>query len=69
MTRLETFMRANKIRPGRLAEEACMSPGRLRRIRRAGFQTVRVSTALRIRDACGRLIGRYVMIAEIVEFE
>lgn len=69
MTRLEAFMRASGIKPGKLAEEACMSTYRLRRIRRKGIKSLPIDDAMRIRDACGRLLGRFVYIAEVFEVE
>ena len=69
MTRLEAFMRANGIKPGKLAKEACMSTYRLRRIRQKGIKALFMDDALRIRDACGRLLGRFVYITEVFEVE
>lgn len=59
-------MRANGIRPAALAREAGVSRQQLLRIR-SGRANVRMKTALRIRDACGRLISRTVSIAEVFE--
>jgi hypothetical protein len=69
MTRLEAFMKAHKIKPGKLAEEACISTRRLRRIRREGTRNLPLLVALRIRDACRRLSGRYIQFEEVFEME
>jgi len=66
MTRLERFMRANKIKPQKLAREAGISRQQLARIR-TGKADLRIMTALRIRDACGRLISRQISISDIFE--
>lgn len=66
MTRLERFMRANKIKPQKLAKEAGISRQQLSRIR-SGTADLRIMTALRIRDACGRLISRQISISDLFE--
>jgi DNA-binding phage protein len=59
-------MKANDIRPLALAREAGVSRQHLQRIR-SGNANLRIKTALRIRDACGRLIFRTVGIAEVFD--
>jgi len=65
MTRLEQFIRENKLKPSHLAREAGISRQQLGRIRKGA--DLRFYTALRIRDACGRLLLRYVRISEVFE--
>jgi transcriptional regulator with XRE-family HTH domain len=61
-------MRANKLKPAEVAREANVSRQQLARIR-AGTSEPGILTAMRIRDACGRLLLRYVRIAEVFEVE
>ncbi len=61
-------MRANKLKPSQVAKEANVSRAHLLRLRK-GQQDATVSTALRIRDACGRLLLRAVRMNELFEVE
>lgn len=63
-TRIERFIRRNKIKPAELAREAGVTRQQLLRIRK-GTADPRFMTALRIRDACSRLLLRYVAIEEV----
>lgn len=67
-TRLDTFMEANKLRPTNVAREAGISRQHLLRIR-SGKADPTILTAMRIRDACGRLLLRPVLIAELFSVE
>ena len=69
MTRLEAFMKANKISPAALAREANISRQQLFRIRKGRTKDMSMLTALRIRDACGRLLFRFVRISEVFEVD
>jgi DNA-binding Xre family transcriptional regulator len=66
MTKLEEFLKANDVKPARLAREAGISRQQLLRIR-FGKAEVKMKTALRIRDACGRLTSRRVNLGEIFD--
>ncbi|HEX7677342.1 MAG TPA: helix-turn-helix transcriptional regulator [Thermoanaerobaculia bacterium] len=66
MTRLEAFLKANGIKPLALATEAGISRTHLYRLR-MGKMDVRIMTALRIRDACGRLISRQLSVSDVFE--
>jgi len=66
MTKLEEFLKAKRIKPAELARESGISRQQLLRIR-SGNASVRLKTALRIRDACGRLISRTVRFEEVFE--
>lgn len=68
MTRLETFLRTNQLKPARVAREADLSRQQLLRIR-MGQQATKVTTAVRIKDACSRLLHRQVALAEVLEIE
>lgn len=65
-TKLARFMKANKLKPLKLAREAGISRQQLSRIR-AGTADLRIMTAMRIRDACGRLLTRTVSIDELFD--
>jgi len=65
-TKLARFMKANGIKPLALAAEAGISRQQLYRIR-AGTADLRIMTAMRIRDACGRLLTRRVSIDELFD--
>ena len=65
-TKLARFMTANKLKPLRLAREAGISRQQLSRIR-AGTADLRIMTAMRIRDACGRLLAHTVSIDELFD--
>jgi len=65
-TKLARFMTANKLKPLKLAREAGISRQQLSRIRE-GTADLRMMTALRIRDACGRLLMRRVSIDELFD--
>jgi hypothetical protein len=60
-------MRANGITPERLAKEAAMDLPALKRIIAEKDRDVRIMTAMRIRDACGRLVTRQIGIAEVFD--
>lgn len=62
--RLKAFMRAESLTTAMLAEESCMAEARLNEILR-DMSTLSMKEALRIRDACGRLLLRYVSIEEV----
>jgi transcriptional regulator with XRE-family HTH domain len=63
-TMLERFIRKNKLTLLDVAYEANISRQQLLRIRKGDADpTFRV--ALRIRDACSRLLGRFVSIDEL----
>jgi len=64
MTKLERFMDANRIDAAKLARESCMPLRRLRKIM-SGQEEADMFTAMRIRDACGRLLLRQVKIGEV----
>ena len=55
--RLDVFMEANGIRPNRLAREAKISRQHLRRLRTGAVSDPGIRTAIRIRDACGRMLS------------
>lgn len=63
VTPIERFFEANDLKPGAVAHEAGISRQHLYRIRKGGGMGF--MTALRIRDACGRLLLRHVPIEEI----
>jgi transcriptional regulator with XRE-family HTH domain len=65
-TKLARFMKANKLKPLALAAEAGISRQQLYRIR-AGTADLRIMTAMRIRDACGRLLTRRVSVDELFD--
>lgn len=64
MTKLEEFLKANGIRPGQLAREACIAASYLRSIRNGDVEP-RLKMAMRIRCACERLLMRYIAIEEL----
>jgi hypothetical protein len=69
-TRLEAFMRANDLASADLATEACMCERDLAGIVSGEtMTTLGVVTAMRIRDACGRLLTRYVRMNEVFEVD
>ena len=63
-TMLERFIRKNELKPVHVAYEANVSRQQLLRIRR-GDADPSFWTAVRIRDACGRLLGRFVSIDQL----
>ena len=65
-TKLARFMKANGIKPLALAAEAGIRRQQLYRIRE-GTADLRIMTALRIRDACGRLLRRPVSFDELFD--
>jgi predicted transcriptional regulator len=67
ITRLESFMRTNGIKPAELAREARISRGYLYKIRSGKAGNFGILTAVRIRDACSRLTLRRVSIAEVFD--
>jgi hypothetical protein len=64
-TTLERFLRDNKLKPVKVAREATISRQQFLRIRR-GDADPGIWTAMRIRDACGRLLFRFVSIDELI---
>lgn len=68
LTRLEKFIRRNELKPAELAREANVSRQHLLRIRN-GVADPSFMLAMRIRDACGRLVFRTVAIAEVFEVD
>jgi len=64
-TTLERFLRKNKLKPLKVAREANISRQQFLRIRR-GDADPGIWTAMRIRDACGRLLLRFVSIDELI---
>jgi transcriptional regulator with XRE-family HTH domain len=65
-TKLARFMNKNKLTLIEVAREANVSRQQLSRIRR-GTADLRIMTAMRIRDACGRLLWRMVCIDELFD--
>jgi transcriptional regulator with XRE-family HTH domain len=63
-TRLGRFMKVNKLKPAKVAREAGVSRQHLYRIR-TGIADPSIMLAMRIRDACGRLLLRAVSIDEL----
>jgi DNA-binding XRE family transcriptional regulator len=63
-TTLARFMNENKLKPLNVAREAGISRQHLYRIR-SGDDDPGMMTALRIRDACGRLLLRSISIDEL----
>lgn len=66
MTRLETFRRANGIKPVRLARETHASRAYLVRVRYGRIEPTRPKM-LAIRDACSRILGRRVYLSEVFD--
>lgn len=67
-TPLETFLRANKLKPSRVAREADISRQHLRRLR-IGAATARITTGVALVFACSRLVGRKVTLADLFDIE
>jgi DNA-binding XRE family transcriptional regulator len=63
-TMLERFIRKHELTVLDIAYEAKLSRQHLLRIRK-GEADPGIWTAVRIRDACGRLLGRFVSIDEL----
>lgn len=63
-TKLGRFMTVNKLKPAKVAREAGTSRQHLYRIRR-GIADPSFTLAVRIKDACGRLLTREVSIDEL----
>ncbi|MGZ5442065.1 MAG: helix-turn-helix domain-containing protein [Thermoanaerobaculia bacterium] len=68
VTRLDTFLSTNELRPADVARESGVSRQHLLRLR-TGSAAPTITTAVRIRDACGRLLRRQVRLAELFEVE
>ena len=68
VTRLDAFLKTNDLKVSKVAREAGISRQHLFRLRK-GRAEATILTALRIRDACGRLLLRRVTLAEIFEVE
>lgn len=62
--RLHAFMQTENLTAATVAEEACMTEARLDEILR-DMSTLSMKEALRIRDACGRLLLRYVRFEDV----
>jgi DNA-binding XRE family transcriptional regulator len=62
---LERFLKKNKLQPTKVAREANVSRQQLARIRK-GDADPGIWTAMRIRDACARLLFRFVSIDELI---
>jgi transcriptional regulator with XRE-family HTH domain len=66
VTRLESFLKANGIKPLALATEAGISRQHLHRVRKGIAQpTIRLAALLR--DACGRLLHRHINLSDLFE--
>ncbi|HXH92993.1 MAG TPA: helix-turn-helix transcriptional regulator [Thermoanaerobaculia bacterium] len=65
-TMLARFLTANKLKPVEVAREAGVSRQHLCRIRK-GIADPGYMLAMRIRDACGRLLLRFVSIDELFD--
>ncbi len=63
-TKLGRFMTVNKLKPAKVAREAGTSRQHLYRIRK-GITDPSFTLAMRIKDACGRLLTREVSIDEL----
>jgi transcriptional regulator with XRE-family HTH domain len=68
ITRLERFIRTHELKPAAVAREANVSRQHLLRLRN-GVADPSIMLAMRIRDACGRLVSRTVGIAEVFEVD
>ena len=66
MTRLESFLKANGIKPARLARETAASRSYIHRLRSGKVEPTR-PMMLAIRDACSRLAGREVHLGEVFD--
>jgi hypothetical protein len=68
MARLDTFIRENKLKPGRVASEAGVSRQQLLRLRK-GLASARINTGVRLVLACARLLGRTIALDELFDIE
>lgn len=66
MTRLDTFLRENKLKPVRVSAEAGVSRQQLLRLRK-GLACARINTGVRLTLACGRLLKRPVALDELFD--
>jgi transcriptional regulator with XRE-family HTH domain len=66
MTTLESFIRANSIRVGQLAEWAGISRSHLRRLRLGRMEPTR-PTMVALARAAGDWLGRRVRVAELFD--
>ena len=66
ITRLQAFISANGIKPVRLARDADVSRAYLVRLRFGRIEPTRPKM-LAIRDACSRILGRQVHLAEVFD--
>jgi DNA-binding Xre family transcriptional regulator len=64
-TKLDRFLVRNKLKPHKVASEAGISRQQMYRIRSGIAPNLSMLTALRIRDACGRLLLRTVSLDEV----
>ena len=67
-SRLDSFLRKNKLKPVHVAREAGVSRQQLLRLRK-GIANARIRTAVRLTLACGRLLGRLVALDELFDVE
>lgn len=68
MTRLDSFIRENRLKPARIAREARVSRQQILKLRK-GLASARISTAVRLTLACTRLLGRPVALDELFDVE
>ena len=66
MTRLESFIRANAIRTGKMAEWAGISRAHLRRLRLGRMEPTR-KTMVALARAAGDWLGRRVRVSELFD--
>ena len=66
VTRLEAFLKTNKLKPGKVAREAKVSRQHLLRVRKGTMQPT-IPIATRIRYACGRLLKRRLKLSDLFE--
>jgi hypothetical protein len=67
-TKLDKFLRENKLKPSRVAYEAGCSRQHLLRLRK-GIASATITMAVRLVLACTRMLGRDVALAELFEIE
>jgi len=66
LTRLKTFLKANRIRPSYLADYAGISRQHLFRLRLGRAEPTRL-TMVALRDACRRILRRRVRMIELFD--
>ena len=67
-SRLDRFLRENKLKPVHVAREAGVSRQQLLRLRK-GIASARITTAVALVLACTRLLGRPVALDELFHVE